>query len=68
METWVELYKEGESDKDEEEVNLALRATTSSDTESDSGCGSDSKEEYRVLSKLSCSHLVTSIQDLMECY
>lgn len=66
MATWHELDQKWEPDKDEEEANLALMASTSLDIESDLGSRSDSKEEEEVFSKLSHTHLIILIQDLME--
>lgn len=65
MATWDELDNEDSAGKDEGEENLAMMALLSSYTEHESTSYSESHEKDNVSSNLSCSDLVSFIQDLM---
>lgn len=61
MATWDELDNAEDFEMDEEQANLSLMALTSPEVESGSNSGSESAEEDKVFSKLSCSNLITFI-------
>lgn len=65
MATWDELDNKEDYEKDEEQANLAFMAITSTKVESDSDSSSEFEDEDEVFSKLSCSYLITFVQELM---
>lgn len=65
MATWDELDNEYCLGREEGEANLELMALTSSDSEPKSDSGLESEDGDEVFSNLSCSDLISCIQDLM---
>lgn len=66
METWDELNNEKDSDKEAEEANLELMVLTLSNSESESEYGSESDEEDKVYSNVSCSDLIHDFMSLFQ--